>query len=60
MLKKSQRIVLEICCFSLKSSKTAHEGGADRIELCSSLSEGGLSPTYGLLKTVKKYLANKL
>jgi len=50
---------MEVCVDSYESVVNAYEGQADRIELCSSLSEGGLSPTYGLLKTVKKYLSNK-
>jgi copper homeostasis protein len=43
---------LEICCFSLKSCKNAEKGGADRIELCGGLLEGGTTPSIGLLKSV--------
>jgi len=50
---------MEVCVDSLESVINAYEGNADRIELCSSLNEGGLTPTYGLLKSVKKYLSNK-
>ena len=50
---------MEVCVDSLESVINAYEGNADRIELCSSLNEGGLTPTYGLLKSVKKYLSDK-
>lgn len=41
---------LEICCGDIASVLAAKEGGARRIELCSGLSEGGLTPSSGLIK----------
>ncbi len=42
-------MLLEVCCGSLTSVQHAAEGGAYRIELCSGLSEGGLTPSLGLI-----------
>jgi copper homeostasis protein len=47
---------MEVCVESLESAINAFRGGASRIELCSSLSEGGLTPTLGLYKSIKKFL----
>ena len=44
-------IDLEICCGDLLSVFEAKKGGAKRIELCSGLSEGGLTPSFGMIKT---------
>ena len=45
---------LEICVDNYESMITAAQNGADRIELCASLSEGGLTPPFSLIEAAMK------
>jgi len=47
--------ILEVCCGNLASVAAAVEGGAERIELCSALSLDGLTPSVGMVTTVRQH-----
>ncbi|TXN37093.1 copper homeostasis protein CutC [Flagellimonas hymeniacidonis] len=49
-------MLIEVCANSLESALNAQLAGADRIELCSELGVGGITPSYGLIKMVKEQL----
>ena len=49
------KILLEICCGSADDVIEAEKGGADRVELNSNLFQGGLTPTVGTLRVVKRH-----
>src|SRR5580700_2338018 len=48
------RILLEGCLTSVDEAVVAHRAGADRIELNAALSLDGLTPTLGMLHTVRQ------
>ncbi|CAH2233528.1 jg10810 [Pararge aegeria aegeria] len=51
--------MLEVCIDSLESASNAIKGGADELELCSSLVEGGLTPSPGLVVEVIKLVKSQ-
>jgi copper homeostasis protein len=49
-------VLLEICCGSIDDAIVAEKGGADRVELCSALFLGGLTPSVGTIQEAKQRL----
>ncbi len=49
-------MILEICANSFQSAIAAQKAGAQRIELCSELALGGVTPSHGLIEKVVQAL----
>lgn len=50
-------MLVEVCAYSLESCLTAQQAGANRIELCGGLAEGGTTPSAGLIQLAREHLS---
>ena len=53
---RREDFLFEVCANGVESCLAAQEGGADRVELCAGIPEGGTTPSYGEIKQARRVL----
>jgi len=53
----TEQVLIEVCVDLVASAEAAERGGAQRVELCSDLLEGGVTPSIGLMEVVRSRIS---
>src|ERR1700761_2400961 len=56
----ADKLVLEVCAFTIQSCIIAEKVGAVRVELCDNPVEGGTNPSYGTIRRVREKIGIRL
>src|SRR6476659_1912880 len=51
---QTPKLIIEVCVDSVEGAMAAERGGADRVELCDNLMEGGTTPSGGCVKIARE------
>jgi len=54
--KRMNQYIIEACVDSVESAVNAQDGGADRVELCDNILEGGTTPSFASIALARKQL----
>ena len=54
---RREDFTVEVCANGVESCIAAQQGGADRVELCAGIPEGGTTPSYGEIKVARRVLS---